>query len=111
MFKSMLNSINLGIMNIAIESLVPCMNAIMTFNNQKELVDCSSKIVNEGSTFGKAAIEMAFARLSAFGISSSSSRNDSNADDRSINFVHFNSSVNQNIKENKAGEFKKKISF
>jgi len=57
-----------GIMQVALESYVPCIFGVLTVLNKEQAVARSTGTGNEGLSWGKSAVEMGLARMSALGM-------------------------------------------
>lgn len=56
-----------GIMNVAIETFTPCLFGVLTVLNKEQAIVRSTGDKNEGEHWGKSAVEMGLARMSAMG--------------------------------------------
>lgn len=57
-----------GIMQVSLESMIPCIFGVLTVLNIDQAVKRSSGATNEGRSWGKTAVEMGLARISALGL-------------------------------------------
>lgn len=56
-----------GIMNVQIETMTPCLFGVLTVLNKDQAIKRSVGKENEGLSWGKSAVEMGLARMSAMG--------------------------------------------
>lgn len=61
-----------GIMQVSLETLVPCVFGVLTVLNKEQAIKRSSGATNEGISWGRTAVEMGLARMSALGMNQSS---------------------------------------
>eukprot|EP00596_Hydrurales_sp_CCMP1899_P002637 CAMPEP_0119033352 /NCGR_PEP_ID=MMETSP1177-20130426/400_1 /TAXON_ID=2985 /ORGANISM="Ochromonas sp, Strain CCMP1899" /LENGTH=258 /DNA_ID=CAMNT_0006990035 /DNA_START=228 /DNA_END=1004 /DNA_ORIENTATION=+ len=57
-----------GIMQVGIDSMVPCIFGVLTVMNKEQAIVRSAGETNEGLSWGKSAVEMGLARMSALGM-------------------------------------------
>ncbi len=57
-----------GIMQVSLESYVPCIFGVLTVLNKDQAIKRSTGTTNEGLSWGKSAVEMGLARMSALGL-------------------------------------------
>lgn len=57
-----------GIMQVSLETYVPCIFGVLTVLNKDQAVTRSTGTGNEGLSWGKSAVEMGLARMSALGM-------------------------------------------
>ena len=60
-----------GIMQVGLESYVPCIFGVLTVLNKEQAIYRSTGSHNEGLSWGKSAVEMGLARMSALGMDKS----------------------------------------
>eukprot|EP01038_Epipyxis_sp_PR26KG_P007830 gene7830-10636_t len=75
-----------GIMQVALESYVPCIFGVLTVLNKQQAIDRSEGEKNEGLSWGTSAVEMGLARMSALGFDKMAKKASAAAA-----FVNFNS--------------------
>lgn len=63
-----------GIMQVSLESYVPCIFGVLTVLNKDQAVVRSTGTGNEGLSWGKSAVEMGLARMSALGMGKQQSK-------------------------------------
>lgn len=56
-----------GIMQVSLDSYVPCIFGVLTVLNKEQAIKRSQGEHNEGLSWGKSAVEMGLARMSALG--------------------------------------------
>jgi len=59
-----------GIMQVSLESYVPCIFGVLTVLNKEQAIVRSTGTHNEGLSWGKSAVEMGLNRMSALGMGS-----------------------------------------
>jgi 6,7-dimethyl-8-ribityllumazine synthase len=99
-----------GIMKVALESYVPVIFGVLTVLNKEQAIVRSTGEKNEGLSWGRSAVEMGLARLSALGLLEDKSKKTS----PSQPFVTFNASVagnNDNNNSTKTATVKKPKKF
>jgi len=80
-----------GIMNVALESYVPVIFGVLTVLNKEQAIVRSTNTTNEGLSWGKSAVEMGLARMSALGMDrKQQKKNPTSA------FVNFNATFPNN---------------
>jgi 6,7-dimethyl-8-ribityllumazine synthase len=79
-----------GIMQVGLESLVPCIFGVLTVLNKQQAIDRSTGSHNEGLSWGKTAVEMGLARMSALGMGKMKLKDDVT---EASKFVTFNSTI------------------
>lgn len=78
-----------GIMQVGLESYVPCIFGVLTVLNKQQAIDRSQGEHNEGVSWGKSAIEMGLARMSAMGMG----KQQSTEAEKQTPFVNFNATM------------------
>lgn len=92
-----------GIMQVQLESFVPLIFGVLTVLNKEQAIVRSTGTHNEGISWGKTAVEMGLARMSALGIGIvQKPSSDSSA------FVNFNSTQSPNDSNNSTSTDKNK---
>jgi len=76
-----------GIMNVGLETYVPVIFGVLTVLNKDQAIKRSTGTTNEGLSWGKSAVEMGLARMSALGMDRKQQKKDT-----SSAFVTFNAS-------------------
>ncbi len=66
-FKYMAQASSHGIMQVALESFTPIINGVLIVSHREEASRLSTGVENQGLLWGKAAVEMGLARISALG--------------------------------------------
>ncbi len=67
-FEYIAEAVANGIMQVALESYVPCIFGVLTVLNKGQAIARSTGTGNEGLGWGKAALEIRLARMSAMGL-------------------------------------------
>jgi len=67
-FEYIAGAVANGIMQVSLESYVPCLFGVLTVLNKEQAVVRSQGEKNEGLHWGKSAVEMGLARMSALGL-------------------------------------------
>lgn len=73
-----------GIMQVSLDSMVPCIFGVLTVLNKEQAIKRSTGSHNEGLSWGMSAVEMGLARMSALGLDAQQTKTAS-----SIAFVNF----------------------
>ena len=76
-----------GLMQVGLDSYVPTIFGVLTVYNKEQAIVRSTGAKNEGLGWGKTAVEMGLARMSALGVGVKTKSDDSSA------FVTFNSTA------------------
>ena len=79
-----------GIMQVGLETYVPCIFGVLTVLNKQQAIDRSTGTHNEGLSWGKTAVEMGLARMSALGMGKMKLKDDVT---EASKFVTFNATV------------------
>ena len=79
-----------GIMQVGLETYVPCIFGVLTVLNKQQAIDRSTGSHNEGLSWGITAVEMALARMSALGMGKMKLKDDVT---EASKFVTFNATV------------------
>lgn len=77
-----------GIMQVSLDSFVPCIFGVLTVLNKEQAVKRSTGETNEGLSWGRTAVEMGLARQSALGMDRKQK-----TDDDVTPFVTFNATM------------------
>lgn len=67
-FEYIAGAVANGIMQVSLESYVPCLFGVLTVLNKEQAIVRSQGEKNEGLHWGKSAVEMGLARMSALGL-------------------------------------------
>ena len=78
-----------GIMQVGLESYVPCIFGVLTVLNKEQAVVRSSGPKNEGLSWGTSAVEMGLARMSALGMGKMAQKEET----KQTPFVNFNATM------------------
>ena len=97
-----------GIMQVSIESYVPCILGVLTCLNIEQAVERSTGTGNLGLSWGKAAVEMGLARMSALGMGQIQKNG---AEVSTSAFVAFNPQPANPGKESDSKQPQRKIGF
>ncbi len=92
-FEYIAQAASSGIMQVSLETMVPCIFGVLTVLNKEQAIARSTGAKNEGLSWGSTAVEMGLARMSALGLGSANAQKASQGID-SVNaskFVAFNS--------------------
>ncbi len=81
-------------MKISLDSYVPCVFGVLTVFNKEQAIVRSTGIKNEGLSWGRTAVEMGLARMSALGLTKIVAQRDENALDV------FSTTESSSIKKN-----------
>jgi hypothetical protein len=65
-----------GIMQVSLESYVPVIFGVLTVLNKEQAIKRSVGTGNEGLSWGKSAVEMGLARMSALGLDKQSTKDE-----------------------------------
>mmetsp|Transcript_18188 Transcript_18188/g.18238 ORF Transcript_18188/g.18238 Transcript_18188/m.18238 type:complete len:285 (-) Transcript_18188:116-970(-) len=113
-FEYISGAVSDGIMKVSLDTLVPCIFGVLTVLNPEQAKERSTGNDNLGLGWGKAAVEMGLARMSALGMGKMGSK----ATEPDTAFQKFNTSSSTVLpplpngdKEEKKEEKKKKIGF
>lgn len=106
-FEYICQAASTGIMQVSLETLVPVIFGVLTVLDKEQAIVRSVGDKNEGLSWGKTAVEMALARMSALGIGRSltNKKDDANA------FVTFSGALNETTKESSDKPKPKRIGF
>lgn len=96
-----------GIMQVSLESYVPCIFGVLTVLNKDQAIARSTGEKNEGLSWGKSAVEMGLNRMSALGLDKKPTQQGS----EKTPFVNFNTSITTNNNNNNSTKVPKKIAF
>ena len=67
-FEYIAGATSQGIMQVSIETLVPCIFGVLTVMDKQQAIVRSTGSGNEGLAWGRSAVEMGLNRMSAFGV-------------------------------------------
>eukprot|EP01036_Dinobryon_divergens_P023464 gene23464-31813_t len=106
-FEYIADAVANGIMSVSLESYVPCIFGVLTVLNKEQAIARSTGESNEGLSWGRSAVEMGLARMSAMGMDKKAKESS-----KQTPFVNFNASL-QNSNNTSAGGKQKpqKIAF
>ena len=82
-----------GLMKVSVDSFIPCIFGVLTVLDKDQAIKRSTGDTNEGVHWGKSAVEMGLARMTAMGLGGRSLQSDKQKTD----FVNF---------EERTGEFR-----
>lgn len=88
-FEYIAQATSMGIMQVALESYVPCIFGVLTVLNKEQAIKRSVGEHNEGLSWGTSAVEMGLARMSALGMD----KKQTSGQSASTPFVTFNSTA------------------
>jgi 6,7-dimethyl-8-ribityllumazine synthase len=91
-----------GIMQVGLETYVPCIFGVLTVLNKQQAIDRSTGSHNEGLSWGKTAVEMGLARMSALGMGKMKLKDDVT---EASKFVTFNATVTPKEQKEKKRTF------
>eukprot|EP01035_Chromulina_nebulosa_P020119 gene20119-26125_t len=94
-----------GIMQVQLETYIPCIFGILTVLNKEQAIVRSTGVKNEGLSWGVTAVEMGLARMSALGIGKPQTKSDTSA------FVTFGNSTVVPSKNETTSKPKKPFGF
>lgn len=77
-----------GIMQVSLDSMVPCIFGVLTVLNKEQAIKRSTGSHNEGLSWGMSAVEMGLARISALGLDVQQTKAEA-----STAFVNFQANV------------------
>lgn len=80
-----------GLMRVGMDSYVPVIFGVLTVYNKEQAIARSTGAKNEGLGWGKSAVEMGLARMSALGLGSAQKQ--LKEESSATQFVNFNSTV------------------
>lgn len=104
-FEYIASATSNGIMQVSVETLVPCIFGVLTVLNKQQAIVRSTGEGNEGLSWGRSAVEMGLARMSALGVGMKP------AADKSTPFVQFNATMPIAPSKNETGKQTKKFGF
>jgi hypothetical protein len=105
-FEYIAEATSQGIMKVSLDTLVPCIFGVLTvLNKEQAMVRCTGD-KNEGLGWGRSAVEMALARMSALGFDKPKQQKDT-----TNNFVTFSSGNSTATDKTGEAQPKKKIAF
>lgn len=88
-FEYIADAVAHGIMKVSLESYVPCIFGVLTVLNKEQAVVRSSGEGNEGLSWGRSAVEMGLARMSAMGMDQKRAK----GADAQTPYVNFNATM------------------
>ena len=106
-FEFIAQAVANGIMQVSLETYVPCIFGVLTVLNPEQAVARSTGTENLGLGWGKSAVEMGLARMSALGMG----RKPATPGDAATGFVTFNSTSGLVADPEKKEKKKSKIGF
>eukprot|EP01031_Cornospumella_fuschlensis_P027982 gene27982-33790_t len=91
-FEYIAQSTASGIMQVSLDSMVPCIFGVLTVLNKEQAIKRSTGSHNEGLSWGMSAVEMGLARMSALGLDAQQTKAAA-----STAFVNFQKHGNQTV--------------
>jgi len=107
-FEYIAEAVSSGIMQVSLDSFVPCIFGVLTVLNAEQAVARSTGNDNLGLGWGKAAVEMGLARISALGLGKLQGQQSA---ETSKSFVTFDTSAQPQSPTTPKEKVPKKIGF
>lgn len=109
-FEYIASATSNGIMQVSIETLVPCIFGVLTVLDKPQAIARSTGTGNEGLAWGRSAVEMGLNRMSAFGMSGGGGAK-SEGDSKAAPLVTFDATAGGATKNATSEKKSKKFGF